>query len=289
MSYLFGRLTTDPDQRSGAIDLAERAGLRAGRAGPGCRGDRQLGHPLPRLPGLLHRAAGAAAARRAASRQPRRAHLDGCRPVMPSELAPGAGTWRLLVLAALLDEPRRSPARAHRPGRLPVPRRPGTPGPPDPQRAWSALLALERAGLWPSARPRAGRVGEPGAAGGGPRCRTAGTARPGGPGGGGRAGSRRGRRTSPARGWPRRCGRARPACGRPPGTRCGPAAAATGCCWRPGSSLAAAGLAGPAVAWWRELTAGCQRILGPGPPGHAGGAAACWPTRCWRPGRRPRP
>jgi hypothetical protein len=37
-----------------------RAGLRAGGAGPGRRGDRQLRHPLPRVPGLLRPAAGAA-------------------------------------------------------------------------------------------------------------------------------------------------------------------------------------------------------------------------------------
>ena len=33
-----------------------------------------------------------------------------------------------------------------------------------------------------------------------------------------------------------------------------------------GRSLDGAGLAGPAVTWWRELAAGCQRILGPGHP-----------------------
>ena len=31
-----------------------------------------------------------------------------------------------------------------------------------------------------------------------------------------------------------------------------------------GYSMADAGLAGPAVAWWRDLTAASQRILGPG-------------------------
>ena len=54
-----------------------------------------------------------------------------------------------------------------------------------------------------------------------------------------------------------------------------------------GQSLAAAGLAGPAVAWWRELAADSERLLGPAHPDTLV-AAASWPTRCWPPGRQPR-
>ena len=35
---------------------------------------------------------------------------------------------------------------------------------------------------------------------------------------------------------------------------------------RAGQSLDAAGMSGPAVAWWRELAAGCDRVLGPDHP-----------------------
>ena len=101
LNYLSGRLTTDPDQRNGAIDLAGALSC-AGRAGPGVRSDHQHRHPLPRLPGLFHPSGGAARDRRWRAARRGRADLDGVGS-HAEQLAPGVRTWRLLVLTALLD------------------------------------------------------------------------------------------------------------------------------------------------------------------------------------------
>ena len=54
-----------------------------------------------------------------------------------------------------------------------------------------------------------------------------------------------------------------------------------------GHSMEAAGLTGPALAWWRELAADSERIRGPArrTPWRPAGS---WPPLCWPPGTPPR-
>ena len=145
LSYLSGLADHDPDQRSGAIDLAgalgcEPAALAQAAAviistGIRCREYRDY-------------VAGSGAARGGWRRAARRggADLDGvrqsCRAAGARRAAPG-GCWRWPRCSTVTV----SPARCSPPRRLPVPGQPGRGGPPDPQRAWSALLVLQRAGL----------------------------------------------------------------------------------------------------------------------------------------------
>ena len=145
LNYLSGRLTTDPDQRSGAIDLAGALGCEPAALAQAAAVIASSGIRLPRVPGLLRPAAGAAR-RQAASCRPRR----GSPGRLSAESCRAAGTRRGDLAAAgagrAAGRPRHPRHRAHRPGHLPVPGR-GAARPPDPQRAWSALLALEQAGL----------------------------------------------------------------------------------------------------------------------------------------------
>ena len=156
LNYLSGRLTTDPDQRSGAIDLAAELGCDPAALAQAVRGDHQLRHPLPRVPGLLRPAAGAARGRRRRAARRGGADLDG---VGRSCRAAGARarTWRLLVLAALLDGHGIPGTVLTAPATCQYLAGQDAARPPDPQRAWSALLALERAGLVAVDRPAARR------------------------------------------------------------------------------------------------------------------------------------
>ena len=173
-------------------------------------------------------------------------------------------------------------------------------GPPDPQRAWSALLALQRAGLVavdPASTPPAVWVS--------PAVQAA-----------VRAAAppdlldqaARAAADALVQAWPADPPRswlaaALRSCAVSLRQAAGDALWAGGGCPRllltAGHSLEAAGLAGPAVAWWRDLAAGSQRILGPDHPDTlvtggllaaallAAGQAAeavtwfggCWPAR----------
>jgi hypothetical protein len=185
MAYLFDRLTTGPDQRSGAYDLTEDLGgepaamaqasaVMAG-SGTGCRG----------YQGYFARHRERLRAAAAGSEPPAAAVTWMLSANYAEELLPTGGTWPLLVLAALL-------------GSHGIPR---------------AVLET-----WPDDHPSSG--------------------------------------------WPRSCGRARPACCAMPAMHSGTAAAATAYCLAAGRSLAAARLAGPAVTWWREVAVRCERLLG---------------------------
>ncbi len=144
LNYLSGRLTTDPDQRGGAIDLAgalgcEPAALAQASAviistGIRCREYRDY---------FLQQQAQPATG----GEPPAVAGLTWTVSVSHAEqLAPGADTWLLLVLTALLDGHGipgivlTAPAACQYLAE-------GAARPPDPQRAWSAVLVLERAGL----------------------------------------------------------------------------------------------------------------------------------------------
>lgn len=145
MSYLHGRLTTDPDHRTGSLDLiadlgCEPAALSQATAvmiasGAGCREYAEYF---------------------AEQRQRVRAATGGELPAATvtwmlsadyaEELLPGGGTWPMLVLAALLDGHAIPGAVLTAPavckylaGDAAVAA--------DPQSAWSAVLALGRTGL----------------------------------------------------------------------------------------------------------------------------------------------
>ena len=147
MAYLFDRLTTDPDQRSGAYDLAEdlggepaalaQAGAVMAGSDTGCRNyQRYFAGQRERL-------------RAAAGREPPAAAAVTwmLSAEYAEELLPGGGTWPLLRARRAAGQPRDSPCRA-RPARPPAGTSPtpATPS-PDPQHAQSALAALEHAGL----------------------------------------------------------------------------------------------------------------------------------------------
>jgi hypothetical protein len=257
MSHLFDRLAANQDQRNGAYDLAEdlrgepaalaqAAGVMA-ESGAGCRSyQRYFTEQQDRL-------------RAADGREPPAAAVTWMLSAeYAEELLPGGGTWPLLVLAALLD--------SHG---IPLPVLTGPAArrylagtgtlAPDPQ---AAVLALEHAGL-----VRAG-----------PAVYV------------GRALQRAARATASAEllgqavraaadavleAWPAdqpRSGLAAQlrACAAGLLRHAGDALWDSGGCHRlllaAGQSLAAARLARPALAWWQELYARCDRLLGPDHP-----------------------
>ena len=184
------------------------------------------------------------------------------------QLAPGAGTWPLLVLAALLDGHGIPGTVLTAPAACQYLAGEDAARPPDPQRAWSALLVLERAGLvavdaasappavWvsPALQAAVRAVAPPDLL------------------------DRAARAAADAlvQAWPQyqprswlaahaAVVRGEPAAGRrgrAVGRRRLPSAAAGG----RAAAWTAAGLAGPAVAWWRELAADSERLLGPAHP-----------------------
>ena len=263
LNYLSGRLTTDPDQRGGAIDLAGTLGCgpaalaqaSAVIISSGIRCCEYRDYFLKRQ------------AQSAAGGGPlAAAWLTWTVSVSHAEqLAPGEGTWRLLVLAALLD--------GHGiPGTvLTAPAvcqylAEGAAQSPDPQRAWSALGVLERTGLvavdaastpptvWVSSVLQAAvRASAP------PDLL-----------------DRAARAAADAlvQTWPADQSRSGLAarlrsCAASLRQAAGDGLWAGGIPWlllAAGQSLDAAGLTGPAVTWWRELAGDSERLLGPAHP-----------------------
>jgi tetratricopeptide (TPR) repeat protein len=145
MSYLMGRLTADPDQRIGAIDLVADLGCEPpalfqasaviASSGLSCRDYRDF---------FAQRRAQLA---EAADHERAAAAVTWTISVEQAErLAPGGGAQYLLALAALLDglaipgQVFTAPATCEYLSA-------GTGSPIDPGRAWRALLSLERVGL----------------------------------------------------------------------------------------------------------------------------------------------
>ena len=182
------------------------------------------------------------------------------------QLAPGVRTWRLLVLTALLDGHGIPGSVLTAPATCQYLAGEDAARPPDPQQAWSALLALERAGLvavdaasvppavWVSpALQTAVRVVAP------PELL-----------------DRAARAAADAlmQAWPQHQPRswlaaALRSCAVSLRRAAGDALWAGGCpplLLATGQSLEAAGQASPALAWWRELAADSERLLGPAHP-----------------------
>jgi hypothetical protein len=261
MSYLFDRLTTNPDQRNGAYDLAEdlggepaalaQAGAVMADSDTGCRRYQGYfaGHRERLQPGAGGRRLPAAAITWMLSAE------------YAEELLPGGGTWPLLVLAALLDSHGIPLAVLTGPAACRYLADTGTPS-PDAQHAQSAVGVLEQAGL---------AVAGPAVYVSRPLQRAARAAAP---------AELLGRAVRAAadavlEAWlddQPRSGLAAQlrACAASLLRHAGDALWDGGSCHRvllaAGQSLAAARLAGPALTWWQEVYARSERLLGPDHP-----------------------
>jgi hypothetical protein len=266
LTYLSDRLTTDPEQRSGAIDLVAdlggepavlaQAGAVIASSGIPCREYRHY---------FAHRRAQLAAA--AGGEPPPAAVTWTLSASHAEQLAPGGGTWLLLVLAALLDGRAIPVTVLTAPAACRYLTDQGAVAGPDPRGAWSALVALERAGLLAidqATMPPVARMS--------------------------RALQAVVRAATPqevvdqavraaadalAEAWPADQPRSWLAtslrsCAASLRQAAGDALQSGGSCHRllllAGHSLDRARLTGPAVDWWRDLATGSDRILGPGHP-----------------------
>jgi len=146
LSYLMGRLTADPDQRLGAIDLVvdldceppalAQASSMIATSRLTCRDYR--GYFAQRRTQLAGTAAGAKSA----------ASVTWTLSVEHAErLSPGGGAQYLLALAALMDGHAIPGAVFASPATCEYLGEGGGGSPVDPNVAWNALLSLERAGL----------------------------------------------------------------------------------------------------------------------------------------------
>lgn len=147
MAHLFGRLSTDQDQRSGAYDLAEHLGgepaalaqasVVMADSGTGCR-DYQ--YRFTEKQARLRAAGGGEPPASAATWLLSAEYAE-------EQLLPGGSTWPLLLLTALLDGHGIPAAVITAPAACKYLADTGAGYPPGPQQAWRAALALERAGL----------------------------------------------------------------------------------------------------------------------------------------------
>jgi Tetratricopeptide repeat len=262
LEYLPGRLITDPDQRSGAIDLAGELGCDPAALAQAAAVIISTGIRCGEYrEGLIAGRAQVADASGPAAGLAWRVSVSHA-----GQLVPG-GAWPLLMLAAMAGEHAVPGIVFTAPATCQYLAGQDADGPADPQWAWQALLALDRTGLvavdasaalpvvWVSSGIRAAVVA---AAAPGLAARAALAAA-----------------EAVAQVWPDGTPRAPLAamlrsCAASVWRAAGDALWAGSGCHRvllaAGRSLDAAGLAGPAVTWWRDLTASCQRILGPGHP-----------------------
>jgi tetratricopeptide (TPR) repeat protein len=261
VGFLSGRLTADPDQRSGAYDLAvslggepaalAQAGAVMAGSGTGCR---HYQHYFGQQQALLQTAEG--------GEPPAAAVTWLLSADYAAELLPGGGTWPLLVLAALLDSSGIPAAVLTAPATCKYLAEAGAGSPPGPQQAREAALALERAGLislGPASEPAAW-ISTPLQA----AVRAAAS-----PELAGRA--VRAAADALLEAWPKDQPRSWPAdrmraCAASLLHHAGDGLWAGGSCHRvlltAGQSMSAARLSGPAAAWWRDIAARCERLLG---------------------------
>jgi len=266
LAYLSDRLTADTDQRQGAVALAgelggEPAVLAEAAAviastGTDC-GAYLQNYYLPQRAQLA--AAGGAPHPAAVTWRAAAAHAG--------QLHPGGSTWLVLLLAALLDGHAIPGTVFTTPATCQYVRDEGTVGQLGPRNSWTAVLALEHAGLLaidhtstppvvfirPALQTAVRLAAPPGLL------------------------DRAGQAAADAlvHAWPAGQPRswaaaAMRACACAVQQFAGDALWAAGCCHQllimAGQSLDAAGLTGPAAAWWRELAANSERLLGPAHP-----------------------
>jgi tetratricopeptide (TPR) repeat protein len=265
LSYLMGRLTADPDQRVGAIDLVGDLGCEPPAlfqasaviscSGLSCRDYRDyFAQRRAQLAEMADEGQAAAAVTWTLSVE------------QAERLSPGGGAQYLLALAALLDG-HGIPGAVVTTSAVSEYLAAGTGTAMDPNRAWGALLSLERAGLLvidPATTPPTVRMAEVVQA----AIRTA-TPK--------RIAERAARAAADAllEVWPEPEPEPWLAAGLRSGAEslrqeAGDVLWETGSCHpllpRAGRSLDNARLTGPAVSYWRELAATSDRILGPGSP-----------------------
>ena len=263
MNHLFGRLSTDQDQRSGAFDLTEHLGGEPAAlaqasavmadSGTSCRGYQ---HRFTQQRARLRTPGGG---------EPPAAAVTWLLSADYAEeqLLPGGSTWPLLLLTALLDSHGIPAAVLTAPAASKYLADTGAGFPPGPEQAWKAALALERAGL-----VTVGPAGEPAVWVSTPlQAAARATASPELLGLAVRAAA-----DAVLQAWPKdqpRSGQAAQmrACAASLLRYAGDDLWAGGSCHRAlltaGQSAAAARLAGPAVAWWQDVAARCERLLGP--------------------------
>ncbi len=265
LSYLMGRLAADPDQRVGAIDLVGDLGCEPPAlfqasaviscSGLSCRDYRDyFAQRRAQLAEMADEGQAAAAVTWTLSVE------------QAERLSPGGGAQYLLALAALLDGHGIPGAVVTTPA-VSEYLAAGTGTPMDPNRAWGALLSLERAGLLvidPATTPPTVRMAEVVQA----AIRTA-TPK--------RIAERAARAAADAllEVWPEPepepwLAAGLRSCAESLRQEAGDVLWETGSCHpllpRAGRSLDNARLTGPAVSYWRELAATSDRILGPGSP-----------------------
>jgi tetratricopeptide (TPR) repeat protein len=265
LSYLMGRLTADPDQRIGAIDLVQDLGC----------------EPLALAQASVVIASSALSCRDYRDYFVRRreqwAETGGGTPPASAvtwtfsveqadRLSPGGGAQTMLALAALLDG-RGIPGPVFTaPAACDYIARDGAAGPAERERAWGALLTLERAGLL-----AIDLAGSPPMVRMSPVVQEAiRAATPEGMlGRAVKAAARALLEVWPRDELPTGLASAFRSCAASLQKAAGGLLWADGChplLLRAGQSLDHARMAGPAVAHWRELAAVSDRVLGPGHP-----------------------
>jgi len=265
LTYLMGRLTADPDQRIGAIDLVQdlgyeplalaQAGVVIASSALSCRDYRDY---FVRRREQWAEAGGG---------EPPAAAVTWTFSVEQADrLAPGGGAQSVLALAALLDGHSIPGAVFTTPAACEYLARDGAASPVERERAWGALLTLERAGLL-----AVDRVGASPMVRMNPVIQEA-----------IRAATPEGMLNRAVRAaanallevWPRdeppvlQAASLR-SCAASLQRTAGDLLWAGGChllLLRAGRSLDSAHLTGPAVAYWRELAATSDRLVGPGHP-----------------------
>jgi tetratricopeptide (TPR) repeat protein len=264
ISYLFGRLTADPDHRAGALDLVTELGCEPAALAHAAAviADADLTCRDYRHIFVQHREQFTAA--------------DGEIPaaavtwILSAEhaglIAPGGGTWLMLVLTSLLDG-HGIPATVLTASAVCRYLASDSRVPPSPQRAWTLALALQRAGLADAdvgsdpplvmvsaAQQAAIRA----ATESGLLERAI------------RAGADALTETWPED-WHRPVNGERfLACAASLREAAGDTLWTAGGChpllWLAGQAMDTAGMTTPAIVWWRQLTADSKRICGPGHP-----------------------
>jgi tetratricopeptide (TPR) repeat protein len=260
-AYLFGRMSTDPDQRSGVIDLAEDLGGEPTALAQAAAVIASSGILCREYQEYFARVRAASGSRTAA------AVTWTLSVEYAGELLPGGGTWPLLVLAALCGGHGIPAQVLTGPAACRYLASEGTAPAPDSGRAWATVQALEQAGLvstdMAGASPAVWMAGPLQAAvrAAAPQDmldRAAGAAA-----------------DALLEAWPKdraRSGVAAQlrACAASLWRAAGDALWPGGSCHRlllaAGHSMISARMSVPAVSWWRDVAVGCERLLGAAHP-----------------------
>jgi tetratricopeptide (TPR) repeat protein len=260
-AYLFGCLHTDPDQRSGVIDLAENLGGEPTALAQAAAVITSSGIPCRKYQEYFAQVRAVSGSRTAA------AVTWTLSVEYAGELLPGAGTWPLLVLAALCGGHGIPAQVLTGPAACRYLAGEGAAPAPDSGRAWATVRALEQAGLvsidmagaspvvWMGVPLQAAvRAAAPPDMLDRAVCAAA---------------------DALLEAWPKDRARSRVAaqlraCAASLWRAAGDALWPGGSCHRlllaAGHSMSSARMSVPAVSWWRDVAVGCERLLGAAHP-----------------------